>query len=150
MNVLEAYKLAATLHSGQVDQAGRPYIEHLSRVFVRVMERGGSRNQKVAALLHDAIDVGLVTAESLLDANVPAAVVSLVILLTRLPNEDYLAYLGRVALCADAVLVKQCDLQDNLDEDRLKALPWITAQRLRQKYEQALVVLGAEDDRILA
>ena len=41
MKLLDAYKLAATLHAGQVDKGGRPYIEHLSRVFIRVLEQGG-------------------------------------------------------------------------------------------------------------
>lgn len=134
MTLLDAYKLAATLHGGQTDKAGRPYIEHLSRVFVSVMERGGSRDQKIAALLHDAIEDGCATAASLVEAQVPATVVRLVTVLTRLPNEDYRAYLGRVVQAPDAILVKQCDVEDNLDEERLKALPLATAERLREKY----------------
>ena len=41
MEALEAYQLAAQLHTGQVDKAGRPYIEHLTRVFLRVQASGG-------------------------------------------------------------------------------------------------------------
>ena len=38
MQVLDAYQLAARLHTGQTDKAGRPYIEHLTRVMLRVQE----------------------------------------------------------------------------------------------------------------
>ena len=41
MEALEAYQLAAQLHTGQVDKAGRPYIEHLTRVFLRVHRSQG-------------------------------------------------------------------------------------------------------------
>ena len=41
MQILEAYQLAAHLHTGQVDKASRPYIEHLTRVFLRVLAGGG-------------------------------------------------------------------------------------------------------------
>ena len=56
MKTLDAYKLTATVHACQVDKAGRPYIENLSSVFVRGLEKGGDRGQQVAALLHDAIE----------------------------------------------------------------------------------------------
>lgn len=42
LNILQGYQLAASLHSGQKDKSGRPYIEHLSRVFLRVVEAGGT------------------------------------------------------------------------------------------------------------
>jgi len=47
MKILHAYQLAASLHAGQADKAGRPYIEHLSRVFLRVLEAGGDRDQQI-------------------------------------------------------------------------------------------------------
>lgn len=43
MKTLDAYKLTATVHACQVDKAGRPYIENLSSVFVRGLEKGGDR-----------------------------------------------------------------------------------------------------------
>lgn len=32
MEWLDVYELACSLHTGLVDKAGRPYIEHLTRV----------------------------------------------------------------------------------------------------------------------
>ena len=53
MDILRAYKIACQLHAGQTDKAGRPYIEHLTRVLLRVQMDGGDRFQQIAALLHD-------------------------------------------------------------------------------------------------
>ena len=36
MDILRAYKIACQLHAGQTDKAGRPYIEHLTRVMLTV------------------------------------------------------------------------------------------------------------------
>ena len=52
MEALEAYQLAAQLHTGQVDKAARPYIEHLPRVFKRphlLDEVRSTRTKYVAA-----------------------------------------------------------------------------------------------------
>lgn len=113
MKILDVYKLAASLHSGQTDTLGRPYIEHLSRVFLRVCERDGNYNQQVAALLHDAIEDGKGTAGELLQAGVPAAAVALVMVLTKDQQQSYLEYVVGVKAYPEAVLVKRCDLEDN-------------------------------------
>ncbi len=83
MQSFEAYRLASRLHAGQVDKAGRPYIEHLARVFVRVQALGGDSIQQIAALLHDAIEDGRATAEQLKWAGVPTAAVDLVVVLSK-------------------------------------------------------------------
>lgn len=43
MEALEAYQLAAQLHTGQVDKAGRPYIEHLTRLVLQGRSRCSAR-----------------------------------------------------------------------------------------------------------
>lgn len=63
MDLIEVYQLACRLHTGQVDKSGRPYIEHLSRVFLRVQAAGGDLTQQIASLLHDAIEDGKASAE---------------------------------------------------------------------------------------
>ncbi len=141
MKILDVYKLAASLHSGQTDTLGRPYIEHLSRVFLRVCERDGNYNQQVAALLHDAIEDGKGTAGELLQAGVPAAAVALVMVLTKDQQQSYLEYVVGVKAYPEAVLVKRCDLEDNSDPERLALLDMETAERLRTKYGQALKLL---------
>lgn len=142
MNILDAYKLAATLHAGQLDKAGRPYIEHLSRVFLRVCDLGGDRDQQIASLLHDSVEDGKATAESLLEAGVPPAAVSLVLTLTKEGHQSYADYVRGVKANVRAALVKRCDLDDNADPQRLALLEGDVADRLRIKYEQARALLA--------
>ncbi|AMP68179.1 HD domain-containing protein [Ralstonia solanacearum] len=141
MKILDVYKLAASLHSGQTDKLGRPYIEHLSRVFLRVCERDGNYNQQVAALLHDAIEDDKGTESDLLQAGVPAAAVALVMILTKDQQQSYPEYVVGVKAYPEAALVKRCDLEDNSDPERLALLDMETAERLRTKYGQALKLL---------
>jgi (p)ppGpp synthase/HD superfamily hydrolase len=53
----EALGYAARAHAGQVREAdGRPYIAHLLRVAGLVIQEGGSEDEAIAALLHDAAE----------------------------------------------------------------------------------------------
>lgn len=142
MRILEAYKLAARLHAGQVDKAGRPYIEHLSRVFLLVGERGGDREQQIAALLHDAIEDGLATELELVEAGVPPGSIALVKALTKEPKASYAGYIRGLLGNSRALLIKRCDLEDNSDPDRLKALDAATRTRLLTKYRKALSTIA--------
>lgn len=143
MQILDAYQLACRLHGGQVDKAGRPYIEHLTRVFLRVLAAGGDLNQQIAAMLHDSIEDGNVTAEQLAMAGVPAEAVQLVIVLTNRKGQTYTDYLSGVKAVHRAVLVKLADLEDNGNPDRLASLPEKDAQRLQKKYAQAVQLMAA-------
>lgn len=142
MEILDAYKLACSLHRGQVDKAGRPYIEHLTRVFLTVSARGGDRDQMTASLLHDCIEDGKIDAEGLLRAGVPGSAVALVATLTRTEGQDYAAYLDQVKGNDRATLIKICDVEDNADPARLGKLPDDVASRLRRKYDWALGFLA--------
>lgn len=145
MQSFEAYRLASRLHAGQVDKAGRPYIEHLARVFVRVQALGGDSIQQIAALLHDAIEDGRATAEQLKWAGVPTAAVDLVVVLSKKKEESYADYLKRVKAAPRAILVKWADLADNGDPSRLARLSDADAKRLSKKYAQASKILAAEE-----
>jgi GTP pyrophosphokinase len=53
----EALELAAEMHRGQLRKGTPiPYISHLLAVASIVLEHGGSENETIAALLHDAIE----------------------------------------------------------------------------------------------
>jgi GTP pyrophosphokinase len=54
----EAFVLAASLHRAQVRKGPQsvPYISHLLAVSAIVLEYGGSENEAIAALLHDAVE----------------------------------------------------------------------------------------------
>jgi (p)ppGpp synthase/HD superfamily hydrolase len=54
---VDALGYAARVHAGQRKHSdGQPYIAHLLRVTGLVMEDGGSENEAIAALLHDAAE----------------------------------------------------------------------------------------------
>lgn len=142
MDALKAFQLAAKLHWGQVDKAGCPYIEHLTRVFLRVQAGGGDVMQQIAALLHDSIEDGKATAEQLILLGVPEQALGLISVLTKPKGQDYADYLAHVKSVPRALLVKLADLEDNSDPERLAALPDAVAQRLLLKYEQAAQYLG--------
>lgn len=53
----DALGYAPSAHAGQVRRAdGRPYIAHLLRVAGLVIQEGGSEDEAIAALLHDAVE----------------------------------------------------------------------------------------------
>jgi (p)ppGpp synthase/HD superfamily hydrolase len=53
----DALCYVAALHGGQVRKvSGEPYISHLLAVAAIVMEYGGSEDEAIAALLHDAVE----------------------------------------------------------------------------------------------
>lgn len=143
MDLLEAYQLAARLHTGQVDKAGRPYIEHLTRVFLRVQAAGGNLTQQIAALFHDTIEDGKATDAQLLALGVPPAAVGIIVVLTKRKGQVYREYLEAVKANQDALVVKYQDLDDNRDPERLAVLHDDVANRLREKYSQAVQFLMA-------
>ena len=54
---LSAFSTAFDLHSEQRRKASQtPYIAHLMAVAALVLENGGSEDQAIAALLHDAVE----------------------------------------------------------------------------------------------
>jgi (p)ppGpp synthase/HD superfamily hydrolase len=141
MDILRAYKIACQLHAGQTDKAGRPYIEHLTRVMLRVQMDGGDRFQQIAALLHDAIEDEKTTAEELLALGVPAEAVELVKALTKRKDQTYEDYLKGLSGRYRVVAVKMADLDDNSDPERLELLPELLRMRLEAKYAHAWDIL---------
>jgi (p)ppGpp synthase/HD superfamily hydrolase len=53
----DALVFASRLHAGQIRKGSRtPYIAHLLAVTAIVLEHGGTENEAIAALLHDAVE----------------------------------------------------------------------------------------------
>ena len=141
MDILRAYKIACQLHAGQTDKAGRPYIEHLTRVLLRVQMDGGDRFQQIAALLHDSIEDEKTTADELLALGVPSEAVVLVQALTKREEQSYEDYLRGLVGRYRVLTVKMADLDDNSDPERLELLPERQRMRLQAKYAQAWDIL---------
>lgn len=141
-HVDDAYALAAELHAGQLDKSGRPYMGHLQRVAEMVRRAGGNWVQEAAAVLHDSIEDTYADADYLIRRGVPSIVVAIVVAMTHPPNEPNVDYWARIKDHAPAVLVKLCDIYDNLDPERMCYLDPGTQTRLRRKYAKALEVLA--------
>lgn len=135
MKLIDAFNLAETLHRGQVDKAGEPYILHCVRVMLR-LPPDASETERMAALLHDAIEDVPGAISAMGEAGVPDEVMAMCIALTRIEGEAYPEFLDRVA-ASTAKRVKLADIYDNSDATRLAKLPSDTAARLRKKYENA-------------
>jgi len=62
----EAFTYASNLHAKQKRKGkGVPYISHLMGVAAIVLEQGGTENQAIGALLHDAVEDQDVTVEEI-------------------------------------------------------------------------------------
>jgi len=147
--VERAKDLAHRAHAGQVDKAGRPYIEHVARVASAVSD---DPEAETVAWLHDVLEDAPQEMQNWLghhlEDNFYGVVVDAVIDLTRFPGYPTDAYYADIRANPLALRVKLADIADNANEDRLALLDKKTAARLRRKYEKALEALkGGEDGR---
>jgi hypothetical protein len=133
--------LAEQAHSGQVDKAGRPYVEHPARVARLLADRSESVLRQALGLLHDTVEDTTLTLDQLARVGLPPRVVAGVEALTHRPGEPAEAYYARVRVNADALAVKFADLDDNSDPARLGRLDIDTRQRLEAKYAHARMTL---------
>jgi (p)ppGpp synthase/HD superfamily hydrolase len=140
--VNDAAMLAYEFHDGQIDKAGKPYIQHPERVAYRVFRSGGTKEQEMAAWLHDVIEDTDASFRTLADRGASAHVLRMVGALTHRHNEPLETYWERIRAEPDAVLVKLCDVWDNLDPQRLCCLDVSAQQRIRNKYGRALIALS--------
>ena len=138
-----ARRIAEAAHTGQVDRAGNSYFRHIERVAQAVRAAGGSETQVVAAYLHDVIEDTDKTGAELLDAGVSGDALTLIAILTRQDEVSYEDYLQQIRSTPDALLIKQCDMADNMDPARTALLDDEARERLRLKYEKAVAFLTA-------
>lgn len=141
MSTLErALTIAATVHEGQKERNGAPYILHPIRVMLAV----STPTEQIAAVLHDVVEDTAVTLAQLRDEGFPAEVLEAVELLTHDAAEPYLDYVRRAGTHAVARAVKMADLRDNLDASRLPNVTDRDRERFR-RYEAALALLSSGD-----
>jgi (p)ppGpp synthase/HD superfamily hydrolase len=146
--VLErAISLAAKAHAGQVDKAGAAYILHP----LRVMMEMARDEERIAAVLHDAIEDsdGRITFADIEAIGAPPEAVEAVRVLTRTDDGSepaYAAYIDQVAANPIARRVKLADLRDNLNTRRLPAVTDRDAARLT-KYLKTYAKLEAVERR---
>jgi GTP diphosphokinase / guanosine-3',5'-bis(diphosphate) 3'-diphosphatase len=138
MDLTRAIALAEHAHRGQVDKAGKPYIEHP----LRVMQGMDSDMARIVAVLHDAVEDSALTLEQLLEAGFDTDIVTAIDAITKRPGEAYDMYLERVMANPIALQVKIADMSDNLNIARIAEPTAKDWQRL-QKYREILPKLQA-------
>ena len=111
----KALDIAYKAHAGQVDKAGAPYILHPVRVALNCQ----TEEEKMVALLHDVAEDTPITLDDLKTEGFSDKVLAALKCLTKTKNEDYQAFIQRVALNPLATTVKIQDLKDNMDVSRL-------------------------------
>jgi len=137
MSTLEdAIVIAAQAHGGAKDKAGAPYILHP----LRVMLRTKSPTERIVAVLHDVVEDSYWTIDALRERGFGEEVLEAVDCLTHRPEESYEDCVMRAATNPIALRVKMADLEDNLDQTRIKH-PTEQDRARTAKYEQALRIL---------
>lgn len=139
LGLADVIALAERAHAGQHDQSGMPYIEHVRRVVAAVAVHGVK--VQMAAALHDVVEDTPWTLDALRSVGVPPDVLEAVDALTKHSAENYEDAVRRAAAQPIAHLVKIADNMDNADEDRLRQLDPVVAERLRAKYTRARDIL---------
>jgi len=140
-----AHAIAATAHADQTDKAGVPYIDHPRRVSIRVCHyapNGLTEAAQAVAWLHDVVEDTPITLQDLTE-HFPPAIVTAVDALTHRAHETREDYYQRIAANTLARAVKQADIDDNTDPQRLQLLDEHTRHRLETKYAQARAALAA-------
>jgi (p)ppGpp synthase/HD superfamily hydrolase len=141
-----AIELANEYHAGQIDKSGRPYLGHLERTATKVRFSGGTWVQEAAAWLHDSLEDTEATAAALLKAGIPMGVMKIVKAMTHIKGVSNHDYWCGIREEPSAVLVKLCDIYDNLDPARMCYVDHEKQKRLRTKYAHAIMtILGDED-----
>jgi (p)ppGpp synthase/HD superfamily hydrolase len=127
-----ALQIALSVHAGQRDKAGRPYILHP----LRVMAKMHTDEERATALLHDVIEDGDYDIPKLLQAGIRETVANAVHCLSKRDGEDYPTFVERVMKNPLAARVKRADIEDNIDVLRLTSLSDKDLQRVA-KYHRA-------------
>jgi excisionase family DNA binding protein len=126
----DAIALALNYHRGQKSKAGRPYILHS----LRVMLTQKNEPAMMVGVLHDVLERTEADEGAL--EGFPPEVIEAVRFLTRMKGEDYFDYLDRLKGNELANAVKQAEITDNMDIDRI---PEPTDKDLKriEKYRKA-------------
>ncbi len=123
-----AIYLAIKAHGNQVDKNRQPYIGHS----FRVMNAGQTLEEKIVGVLHDVVEDTRLNIINLTDEGFSEVIIDAVHTLTKLENEDYNHYIGRVMSNDLAIRVKLNDLTDNMDLRRLQELTDEDVERMRK------------------
>lgn len=131
-----AKSIAIQAHEGQLDKAGKPYIEH-PRTVADAVE---GDTAKAVAWLHDVVEDSSMTFEDLKAEGITPEIINHVRLLTHDKSVPYLDYIAAIKGDPVAREVKLADLRHNSDLSRLNTITDKDRERLA-RYQQALELL---------
>ena len=139
MNLERAIEIAQEAHKGVKDKGGHDYIHHP----IRVMHAMSNDQEKIVAILHDAVEDSDWTFDRLKEEGFEdSAIESLRYVTKYSEEEDYQEFIKRAATNKIATKVKIADIEDNLDLSRLGTLTEKDLTRI-EKYKKALKYLKA-------
>ena len=147
---LRASAVIDVLFKDKVDKSGLPYVGHLYRVSSKLSDS----YEKVAGLLHDTLEDTDLKEGDLLYLGFPFEIVNIVKLLTHedidttnMSREEkldlYSKGIDKIISSGNihAIRVKEADMSDNYNEDRLKNLDREKQVWFEEKYGNQLIKL---------
>ncbi|WP_394253612.1 phosphohydrolase [Arthrobacter pityocampae] len=140
--------VATSAHDGQTDKAGTPYITHPARVAAAARHAAPAHlaeQSEAVGWLHDVAEDTSVTIGQLRDQGFPEPVLAGVDAMTKRPGEPVEEYFARIRANDLARIVKNADLDDNTNPERLDKLDAGTRDRLTTKYQRARALLTLTD-----
>lgn len=140
---LKAKIIVFELFKDKVDKAGKPYIGHL----IRVSERLIDPTERIAGLLHDILEDTEITYNDLLEVGFSKEILDIVEIVSHTEKsknnlskrEKLLIYYSVIDGIIDsgnihAIRLKEADMSDNYNHDRLKNLSEEQQLWFHQKY----------------
>ncbi len=135
----KALEIARKAHKGQLDKAGKDYINHPIKVASAL-----EGEAKIVALLHDVVEDTDITLEQIRNYGFNEIVIDALDAVTKREGENYDEFISRIKDNPVAVKVKLADLKDNMDLLRLPELSERDLQRIA-KYHKAYRFLEKYD-----
>jgi (p)ppGpp synthase/HD superfamily hydrolase len=142
MNKLSiAIILATNSHKDQLDKAGELYIFHPLRVMLKMK----TEDERIVAVLHDVLE-DTKCSESTIDFFFGQEILDAVKSVTRIEKpvkETYFDFVKRSKLHPIGRKVKIADLEDNMSDERMAALPQ-DEKDIIKRYKKAMKILNEE------
>ena len=135
-NLERAIEIAVSAHKGQRRKDGSPYVLHPLRLMMSVC----SNDEKIVAVLHDAVEDTPVTFEQLQNEGFSNEVLDALRLVTHESDISYADYIAEIAKNRLARSVKLADLKDNGNIYEIPELKTKDLERL-EKYHNAFRTL---------
>jgi len=142
--------IVTELFKDKKDKAGKPYLNHL----LRVSNSLELEIEKISGLLHDVLEDTEITENDLLEVGIPKEIIEIVKIVThdKIDKTDmtkqeklelYNKEIDKVINSGNihAIRLKEADMSDNYDLDRLKELPQEKQEWFKEKYKKQLIKL---------